>query len=445
MKRFSLSAGALATVAVAAALLVGAPLGIASGLPYGQLSWLGCIGASPCTTGTVAPMDEPGGLVLTGEQDRVLVTSHASNSLDILKRDTKTGKLSQLPGTFGCVSETGDGGQCFDGHALVGPVDVTNSENYVYVVSDGSNAVAIIYKDRDKKDWRQSSGTDGCVSEDGSGGCTDGYALAGASSVELNSNASKLWVGGANTIAWFERNKSTGALRETGCVSPTGTEGAGCTPAYVPGTVTDLVASADGKNLYALASGTVLEFKVFRGLLTEIGCLNDDGSNGCTDSTAPFVNPEGLALNEGGKSMYVAANGSDTLAMFARDAKNKATPGLLSPVAGPTGCYNPGGTGGCTAALGMADPHRVRVCENSGCVLVSAGDGVASFFRSFKNGALSQPAAPFVPCFNSTGSGGCTQADGLGGAMGIDSVGGGVKQMYVAGSTDDSVSEFHLR
>jgi hypothetical protein len=29
--------------------------------------------------------------------------------------------------------------------------------------------------------------------------------------------------------------------------------------------------------------------------------------------------------------------------------------------------------------------------------------------------------------------------------MGIDSIGGGVKQLYVAGSTSDAVSEFHLR
>jgi DNA-binding beta-propeller fold protein YncE len=445
MKRFSFSTGALATVAVAAALVAGAAFGGISGsLPYGQLTWLECIGTGGCAQ-TANPMDQPTGLVIGSDQGEVFVAAHSSDAVDILTRDRKGGRLTQAPGLRGCVSETGNGGLCVDGRALVGPMGLINIENYLYVASSTSAAVAIFSKDKDSKQWRQESGIEGCVSDTGTGGeCTDGYALAGASSVALNSNASKLWVGATNAISWFERNKNTGRLRETGCVSTTGAEGPGCVAAYVPGTVLGLSPSSDGKNLYAAVSGSgdgaVLEFSVFRGQLNQIGCINDDGSNGCTVSTQ-LMNPEGLQLDQGGRSLYVAANGSNSLVAFNRDKKT----GLLTPALAPNACYNTGGTGGCTAALGLDDPHGVRVCENRGCVLVSAGDGVAAFFRSFKNGALSQPGAPFVPCFNLTGTGGCTVAAGLGGAMGIDSIGGGKKQAYIAGSTSNAVSEFHLR
>jgi DNA-binding beta-propeller fold protein YncE len=437
MKRFNLSAGAVATAALAAALVAGAAFAITT--PYGTIDWLECIGSSGCA-GAAHVIDQPMGLTISDDQSRVFVASNSSDSVDIFTRDSKSGTLSQQAGAKGCVSETGDGGLCGDGRAMVGPVDVISREETLYVASSTSAAVAFFAKDPNNKNWIQPSDLTGCVSETGTGGlCTDGYALTGASSIAINANSSKVFVGGTDTIATFERNKSTGALKEFGCVSPTGLEGPGCTSAFVPGTITDITVSQDKKSLYAVASGSpgaLLEFSVYRGHLTEIGCINDTGSNGCLDSPAPLVDPVGLQLDQGGKSLYVAANGSDTLAGFTRNNKT----GLLTP----SGCYNPGGTGGCTAALGLADPHGVRVCENRGCVLVSAGDGIAAFNRSFKTGLLSQPGAPFVPCFNLAGSGGCSQADGLGGAMGIDSIGGGIKQVYVAGSTSDAVSEFHL-
>jgi DNA-binding beta-propeller fold protein YncE len=440
MKRFSLSAGALATAVFAAAIIAGTAFGISSATAGGQLTWLECIGASGCAQ-TANAIDQPTGLVLSHDSGNVFVTSTASNSLDILTRDARKGTLTQRPGALGCVSETG-AGPCFDGRALDGPVAVAEAGGMLYVVSPTDNAVAIIAKESDSKEWRQASTSAGCVSEDGTDGtggpCVDAYALTGASSVEININGSKLWVGGTNHIALFERNKNTGLLVEKGCISTTGSEGPGCTPAYVPGTVTDMWPSSDGKNLYAVTSGgALLELSVFRGVLNEIGCVEQDTSNGCTAAPA-LVGPTGLQLDQGGQNVFVAANGSDSLVSFTR-SKSKATLGQLTPAA----CYGAGT--GCTAASGLADPQRVRVCENRQCVLVSAGDGVAAFNRNLKTGALTQPGAPFVPCFNLTGTGGCTQANGLGGATGIDSVGGGIKQAYVAGSTTDSVSEFHLR
>ena len=132
----------------------------------------------------------------------------------------------------------------------------------------------------------------------------------------------------------------------------------------------------------------------------------------------------------------MAANGSNTLVNFNVDRQT----GLLST----SQCFNQAGTLGCSVGLGLTAPKRVRVCENARCVLVSAGDGMAVFTRSTKTGALTQPGGVAVPCWNSTGTLGCTSAPALHGAMGIDSISGGIKQIYVAGSNDDAVSEFHL-
>ena len=56
-----------------------------------------------------------------------------------------TGDLTQKPGTAGCVSETGRGGEWADGKALVGAFSVTVSPDgkSTYATSLASNAVAV--------------------------------------------------------------------------------------------------------------------------------------------------------------------------------------------------------------------------------------------------------------------------------------------------------------
>ncbi len=446
MNRSRFSAGALVTAVFATVLIAAATLGgiaSAGGNPGGQLIWLECIGAGGCAQAPTSPLDQPTGLQISSDESRVYVTAYADNTLTMLRRNRKSGTLSQtgLDGAKGCVSEGGTGG-CGTARAMVGPTGIANVGSTIYVASPTSSAVALFRQDQFSKLWKQADDLTGCYSENGTGGtCTDGYGLTGAQSVALFPDSyGSTYVGGTNTIAWFKRNKTTGALEERGCINDDGSDG--CTNGIVPGNVTDINITGDHKFLYATASGTpgaLLAFSIFRGDLTEMYCVNDDGSGGCFDSAAPLLDPQGVQGDEQLRSLYVAANGSDTLTAFQRDRK-------LGSIT-PNGCYNPTSTGGCALGLGLTDLQRVRVCGNGDCVEVSAGDGVASFFRNHKTGILSQPTSDplFHPCFNTTGSGGCLFAAGLGGAMGIDSIGGGIKHLYVAGSTDDAVSEFHLR
>ncbi|MCP5940125.1 lactonase family protein, partial [Klebsiella pneumoniae] len=48
----------------------------------------------------------------------VYVASYKSSAVDVFKRNS-TGKIKQLPGAKGCMSEGGSGG-CAQGHALSG-------------------------------------------------------------------------------------------------------------------------------------------------------------------------------------------------------------------------------------------------------------------------------------------------------------------------------------
>ena len=164
----------------------------------------------------------------------VYVTSAGSNAIAVFARDVKTGALTQLAGTAGCVSEDGTGGQCADGKALLSPFAVAVSQNgkSVYVASRDSNAVAVFARDFKTGALTQLAGTAGCVSEDGSGGeCADGNGLVGAVSVAVTRNGRSVYVASetSNAVSAFARDTKTGALTQlagtNGCTSESGTGG----------------------------------------------------------------------------------------------------------------------------------------------------------------------------------------------------------------------------
>src|SRR3989344_4867026 len=147
------------------------------------------------------------------------------------------GILVQFSGTDGCVSEDGTGGECADGRALLGISSVAepdeSSGHHVYVASSGSNAVAAFYRANSSGVLAQFSGTDGCVSEDGTGGeCADGKALVGASFIAASHDGRSIYVAspGSDAVAVFARNRgAAGTIAQlsgtNGCVSEDGTGG----------------------------------------------------------------------------------------------------------------------------------------------------------------------------------------------------------------------------
>ncbi|HZO61732.1 MAG TPA: beta-propeller fold lactonase family protein [Gaiellaceae bacterium] len=431
MKRFSqgFKRATLLTALVAALLLVVTALAGAASAPQ-LLTETNCVGsAAGCSAGFV--LDNPQGVALTSDGSRVLVASEGSDALAVFLRG-RNGQLTQSQGDEhkkACVSQTGDAGTCQDGHGLLGPTDVLTVSNNVYVASNGSNAIDMLLKDKDSKQFAQDPGAKGCINEDGSDGCADGHGLTGALSLAINPSGGGnfVYVGGDHTIAAFKRSTSSGELTQlpagnpnfpstAGCVNDDGTDG--CEDQFVPGDVVGMAFSSDGKYLYAAVSGSPGAVLVFnrlpQGPLVYQGCFSDGGTGGCTPGT-DLDNPTGIGLDRSGKNVYVASRGSGAVTIFSRDQRTGAIAQL-------------GGT------QFVANLNRVAVASNNKGAYATTDTGIISYVRDKKHGgALTQ-----ADCMTNTG--GCTApaGNGLAGAQAVFPSSSG-KDVYVVGATDDSV------
>ena len=361
----------------------------------------GCISETgtggECVDGT--GLDRPTFAAVSPDGKHVYVTSFNSNAVAVFARDKTTGALTQLDGTAGCVSDTGTGGECVDGTALVQPFHAAVSKDgkHVYVASFGSAAVAVFARDKTTGALTQLTGTAGCVSETGTGGeCADGTALGQANVSAVSPDGKHVYVASfsGNAVAVFARDKTTGALTQltstAGCVSETGSAGE-CTDGNALSGVNSVAVSSDGKYVYATAffSNAVAAFARDKttGALTQLdgtaGCVSDTGTGGtCAVGTA-LANPNPLAVSKDGKSVYVPSETSDAVAVFARDK----TTGALTQLAGTAGCVSETGTGGsCADGTALDGGSGVAVTSDGKSVYVATreSDSVAVFQRARK-------------------------------------------------------------
>ena len=127
------------------------------------------------------------------------------------------GTLTQKTGLAGCISEDGSGGDCTDGKGLDGANSVTVSPDgkSVYVAALTSNAVAVFDRAADGA-LTQKTGLAGCISQTGSGGdCTLGRALVGAISVTVSPDGKNVYAASSSSsaVAVFDR-AANGALTQ---------------------------------------------------------------------------------------------------------------------------------------------------------------------------------------------------------------------------------------
>jgi DNA-binding beta-propeller fold protein YncE len=149
----------------------------------------GCVsetGAGPCLNGV--GLDRPVAVTVSGDGRHVYAVSQTSKAVVVFDRDVATGELEQKAGTDGCVSDDGTGNACATGIALDDPFDVAVSPDgtTVLVASNTGNAVVVFTRDLVTGALTQNPGQAGCVSANGNGGdCVNGRGLVGTQAVAV--------------------------------------------------------------------------------------------------------------------------------------------------------------------------------------------------------------------------------------------------------------------
>jgi DNA-binding beta-propeller fold protein YncE len=242
----------------------------------------------------------------------------------------------------------------------------------------------------------------------------------------------------AACLAFSGSAAAQGRIAYAGCVA--NDEAGGCAPlpgAPIAGPL-DVAVSPDGGSVYVVAEGSDSVAHFARGAdgsLSLSGCLAHDPAFGCDDLLGtPILDPTGVAVTPDGSSVYVAATGGHSIAHFFRGPQD----GQLAL----DGCLATDPLGACGDILG--DPLRnargVAVSPESTSVYV--GSATSSSLTHFSRVA---PAGQifFDDCFASEAAVQCNDLTGapLDGASGV-ATSPDAESVYVAASGSDSVAHF---
>jgi DNA-binding beta-propeller fold protein YncE len=214
----------------------------------------GCAGAR----GISAPEE----VAVTPDGRHVLVAGMQSNAVAVLRAGPAG--LSQDAGDAGCIAN-GGAEACARGRALAGPVDLAISPDgrSVYTASSVGDAVAILRRDRRSGALTQAPNRTGCISQGGGAGrCRVGRALDEVWGVALSPDGRNLYAVSAkvNTLAVIAREPSSGRLAQLpgrfGCFIRAG--GFGCPEGRGLTVAVAVTVSRDGRNVYVASEDAYL-------------------------------------------------------------------------------------------------------------------------------------------------------------------------------------------
>lgn len=332
---------------------------------------------------------DPSSVALSRDGESVYVAGSGSSAVAAFARDRATGRLTQR----NCVSANatsgvdGTKGACADGNALSGAthVEVSPDGRFAYAASFDAGGIAIFERSETTGALRQV----GCVRPVRT--CTSARALSGASAIALSLDGENAYVAAydSNAVVMFERDVTTGLLKQLGCISDDGHDRL-CTTGNALRGAAAVVVSADGRHVYvgAAESGAVLTFvrDVETGLLTQRGCILQDAPRrgSCTPGKG-LGGPIALTLSPDNRTLFAASYVSDSIAVFARDAST----GNLRWIGCQSEAFEEDEPDVCGHGGPLTSPTGIAVNRAGDRLYVSVESGLTVLDRDLTTGALS--------------------------------------------------------
>jgi 6-phosphogluconolactonase (cycloisomerase 2 family) len=331
------------------------------------------------------------GFALGADGRDAYVTASNDSAVSWFTRDTSTGQLRQR----GCIKQlVRPGERCGLAPALGGASDVAVGADgkHVYVAAERSGAVAVMNVDPVTGALTEQT----CVSDSGSdGACARVPALAGADGLVLSPEGEYLYVTSSDTgaLVILAVDGGSGDLSGKGCLLAHAPKGP-CTSAPLIEDAQDAVVTADGRNLLVVASGkralVNYERDASTGQLRQQQCFEHvdpqgadavdedlseppDVDAGCTAARA-LGEPNAIAASSDGRAVFTASS-EDYLAAFQRDP----TTGTLSQIA----CAEDDQTyKSCTEARGVSDSTALAASPDARNLYLASSDDVLSVFAA---------------------------------------------------------------
>jgi DNA-binding beta-propeller fold protein YncE len=291
----------------------------------------------------------------------------------------------------------------------------------------------------------QPAGGRGCIHKTGVNRCAAGRAVNSPEDIAISPDGRHAYVAayGSHAVAVFARNRTSGGLVQLpgkrGCI---GHRGAGpCAYGRALARPVAVAVSPDGRNVYVAAAGSnalaVFSRNRRTGALRQLagtkGCVSHRPGGGCVDGRA-LNEPVAVAVSPRGGRVYVAARRhSSAVAIFVRGRD-----GSLAQRAGESGCVAQGTVAGCAPARAMRSPEDVAVSPDGRSIYVAAMKSNAVTVLRRSPDGLSQPAGT-GGCITNRGATGCARGKALGGPVDLAVAPDG-RGLYVASSIGDAVA-----
>jgi len=373
----------------------------------GDLTEIECIanaGAGGCVDPALDSLKEARGVVASPDGLNVYVAGFGGDSITTFDRASATGQLTQT----GCIADAGLNG-CTDPalDSLDGATGVAVSPDGKHIYVTGSLADSITIFDRNAGTGALTQTA--CLANTTVGGCTAlaNASLDGAWGVIVSPDGENVYVASQSgySVTIFDRNSSTGALTEAGCIANTTANG--CTAATYASLTSarGLAIAADGASVYVASTnsgnGTIthLDRNSATGTLTWASCVSNNGSiAGCTDPTFDSLGEASdVAISPDGTSVYSTSYSGSAVTTFGRDTSTGALTQL--------GCVANGGANGCATPTfaTLTNPKGVQVSPDGSNVYVGSQQSITTFARNSATGVLTQ-----IGCVSAASISGCT-------------------------------------